>query len=72
MVCNRCGVGGLTNCGGGNSDPVMYGFAGRAFNFIGDSGKIYNIISTLNIQVRTTYSTPDTLKILGTFHMQDP
>jgi hypothetical protein len=50
----------------------MYGFAGRAFNFIGDSGKIYNIISTLNIQVRTTYSTPDTLKILGTFHMQDP
>ena len=30
----------------------MYGFAGRAFNFMGESGKIYNIISTLNIQVR--------------------
>ncbi len=47
-----CGVDGATNCAGGNSDPVMYGFAGRAFNFIGEPGNIYNIISTLNIQVR--------------------
>ena len=29
----------------------MYGFAGRSFNFIGDPGKIYNIISTQNMQV---------------------
>ncbi len=29
----------------------MYGFAGRLFNFIGDPGKIYNIISTQNMQV---------------------
>ncbi|CAL8466281.1 g5817 [Coccomyxa elongata] len=46
-----CGAGGSTNCAGGNSDPVMYGFAGRAFNFMGEPGNIYNIISTLNIQV---------------------
>ncbi|EIE18014.1 hypothetical protein COCSUDRAFT_45691 [Coccomyxa subellipsoidea C-169] len=50
---SNSGSGGFvtTLSGGGNSDPVMYGFAGRAFNFMGDSGKIYNIISTLNIQV---------------------
>ncbi|CAL8466280.1 g5816 [Coccomyxa elongata] len=29
----------------------MYGFAGRAFNFMGRPGNVYNIISTLNIQV---------------------
>ena len=46
-----CGEGGLTNCAGGNSDPVMYGFAGRSFNFLGAPGKIYNIISTQNMQV---------------------
>lgn len=45
-----CGSGGLSNCAGGNSDPVMYGFAGRSFNFMGDPGKIYNIISTQNMQ----------------------
>ena len=46
-----CGEGGLTNCAGGNSDPVMYGFAGRSFNFLGAPGKIYNIVSTQNMQV---------------------
>ncbi len=46
-----CGTNGLANCGGGNSDPVMYGFAGRSFNFIGEVGKFYNIISTQNLQV---------------------
>ena len=30
----------------------MYGFAGRSFNFIGDPGKTYNIISTQNLQAR--------------------
>lgn len=30
----------------------MYGFAGRSFNFMGDVGKIYNIISTQTLQVR--------------------
>ena len=48
---SSCGAGGLTNCGGANSDPVMYGFAGRSFNFIGEVGKFYNIISTQNMQV---------------------
>lgn len=50
MLC-RCGAAGNPSCGGGNSDPVMYGFAGRSFNFIGDVGKTYNIISTQNLQV---------------------
>ncbi len=39
-------------CAGGNSDPVMYGFAGRSFNFMGEVGKIYSIISTQTLQVR--------------------
>ncbi|KAK9902757.1 hypothetical protein WJX75_005073 [Coccomyxa subellipsoidea] len=46
-----CGVNGNPACAGGNSDPVMYGFAGRSFNFIGEVGKIYNIISTQTLQV---------------------
>jgi hypothetical protein len=29
----------------------MYGFAGRSFQFLGEPGKIYSIISTLNMQV---------------------
>jgi hypothetical protein len=29
----------------------MYGFAGRSFQFQGEPGKIYNIISTLDLQV---------------------
>ena len=48
----QCGVGGNPACAGGNSDPVMYGFAGRSFNFMGEVGKIYNIISTQALQVR--------------------
>lgn len=52
-----CGSGGLSNCAGGNSDPVMYGFAGRSFNFIGDPGKIYNVISTQNMQASHLQST---------------
>ncbi|CAL8466272.1 g5808 [Coccomyxa elongata] len=47
----QCGVGGNPACAGGNSDPVMYGFAGRSFNFMGEVGKIYNIISTQTLQV---------------------
>ena len=46
-----CGLTGSASCAGANSDPVMYGFAGRSFNFIGDPGKIYSIISTQNLQV---------------------
>jgi hypothetical protein len=49
----RCGANGNPSCAGANSDPVMYGFAGRSFNFIGDPGKTYNIISTQNLQART-------------------
>jgi hypothetical protein len=29
----------------------MYGFAGRSFNFGGEVGKTYSIISTQNMQV---------------------
>lgn len=47
----QCGVDGNPACAGGNSDPVMYGFAGRSFNFMGEVGKIYNIISTQTLQV---------------------
>ncbi|BDA51370.1 hypothetical protein COCOBI_18-2470 [Coccomyxa sp. Obi] len=47
----QCGVNGNPACAGGNSDPVMYGFAGRSFNFMGEVGKIYNIISTQTLQV---------------------
>ena len=47
---SQCGVNGNPSCSGSVGDPVMYGFAGRSFNFIGDVGKIYNIISAENIQ----------------------
>lgn len=30
----------------------MYGFAGRSFNFMGEVGKTYSIISTQNMQAR--------------------
>jgi hypothetical protein len=33
----------------------MYGFAGRSFNFIGEVGKIYNIISTQTLQVSASF-----------------
>ena len=43
---------GSNTCGGGKSDPVMTGFTGRSFNFFGDVGKTYNLISSQNHQVR--------------------
>lgn len=57
---SSCGRNGLANCGGANSDPVMYGFAGRSFNFIGEVGKFYNIISTQNLQVTRRSTWPQT------------
>ena len=36
----------------------MYGFAGRSFNFIGEVGKFYNIISTQNMQVTRRSTCP--------------
>jgi hypothetical protein len=29
----------------------MYGFAGRSFQFLGEPGKVYNIISSQTLQV---------------------
>ncbi|CAL8463363.1 g2897 [Coccomyxa elongata] len=45
---SNCGTRG---CGGGKSDPVMTGFSGRSFNFFGDVGKTYNLISSMNHQL---------------------
>ena len=53
----KCGQNGLPSCAGGNSDPVMYGFAGRSFNFMGEVGKIYSIISTQTLQASSTSNT---------------
>ena len=53
----KCGQNGLPSCAGGNSDPVMYGFAGRSFNFMGEVGKIYSIISTQTLQASSTCNT---------------
>ncbi len=41
----------MQGCGGGKSDPVMTGFSGRSFNFFGDVGKTYNLISSMNHQL---------------------
>ena len=41
----------MQGCGGGKSDPVMTGFSGRSFNFFGDVGKTYNLISSMHHQL---------------------
>ena len=35
----------------GCADPIMTGFGGRSFNFIGEPDKIYNLISSKNHQM---------------------
>lgn len=42
---------GKNTCGGGKSDPIMTGFTGRSFNFFGEVGKTYNLISSKNHQL---------------------
>jgi len=42
---------GSNTCGGGKSDPVMTGFTGRSFNFFGDVGKTYSLVSSMNHQL---------------------
>ena len=42
---------GKNTCGSGSNDPIMTGFTGRAFNFFGDVGKTYNLISSKNHQL---------------------
>lgn len=41
----------VQGCGGGKSDPIMTGFSGRSFNFFGDVGKTYNLISSMHHQL---------------------
>ena len=46
-----CILQGKNTCGSGSNDPIMTGFTGRAFNFFGDVGKTYNLISSMNHQL---------------------
>ncbi len=46
-----CAPQGKNTCGSGSNDPIMTGFTGRAFNFFGDVGKTYNLISSKNHQL---------------------
>ena len=41
---------------GGKGDPVMTGFAGRSFEFIGRAGGIYSLISEKYHKVRCACS----------------